>query len=154
MEESEKQTRELGRDEWPLYFDRLSRQYAGMPVTVELTSEYTGVRTMACHVPLLGITVEQDGRDEEVIQVLIGDSPDTMMTHTVIAPEHVLVVQPVDGADREVEIRCANGSRLLVTFERPGASAARHVPPHRAVPRGPAPGGASDGGPPGPQPGV
>ena len=151
MEKPGTQTRELGREEWPPYFDRLSRQYGGLPVSVELTSEYTGIRTMARHVPLVGITVEQDGKDEEVIQVVIGDSPDALMTHSVIGPEHVLVSQPVDGVDREIEIRCTNGSRLFLMFERPGASAARHAPQGRAV-RPPSDAGGTE--PSGPQPGM
>jgi hypothetical protein len=125
MAESALQLRELDRSEWPLFFDRLSRQYQGHRVTVEAAGDFRRIRTMARHIPLMGITVEPDGNDEAVIEIMTGDSPDAYISHTVVGPSHVMVRQPVNGEDREIEIISADGSRLTVELETAISAAAR-----------------------------
>jgi len=114
-------TREISRDEWKPFLDQLSRVHLGQKVRVEILSDGVGVRTEARNLPLLGITTDHDGGNRDLIEVILGDSPDAHLTHAVEEPTWVHAAEDDHGLSA-VSIVAADGSKTVVHFARPASA--------------------------------
>ena len=109
------ETRTVGRAEWLGFFDNFSRQYAGVPTTVEILGERPSQALRAVTLPFAGITADlKDG--EDLISVILGDRPQDHFTHNVNAPSRV-TFSPQNGV---LEIEASDG---MTTRLRLGAAA-------------------------------
>ena len=107
-------TREIDRDEWPMFFDSFSRHYRGRAVSLELFSPAIGAQTMARRQPLVGITAQARAGVDDEIEIMLGDAPDAQLTHVIRAPTHVRVKQPDNGEDSCLQIQSESGPEVLI----------------------------------------
>jgi predicted phosphoribosyltransferase len=87
-------------EQWRPFFDGLSRHYQGRPVNVEFRGWRGDVHKVA-QGPLLGLTAERAG-DHDVIEVMVGDSPEANINHVVQRPVRVEALQIGNGHDNAV----------------------------------------------------
>jgi hypothetical protein len=106
--------REIARSEWPDFFEAFSRQHEQWLVTVE---EIPGGEGSTCvearDVRLQGIFM--DGH-AEAISIVLGDSPDQHLTHTVSHPARVILEQTDAGVDQGIRINRDHDQATRVSF--------------------------------------
>ena len=117
-------TREISRSQWKPFLDELSRLHLGQRVRVEIVTDGIGVRTEAAGMPLLGISTDHDGEHRDLIEVMVGDSPDAHLTHTIARPAWLHAAEDGTGLSA-LAIIAADGTKTVVHFARP---AARNTP--------------------------
>ena len=108
--------RYIPAQQWRPFFDGLSRRYLGRPVNVELRGWRGDVQMIARRLPLIGVTADQTG-DHEVIEVMVGDSPESNVNHVVQRPARVEVLQNGNGHDGVVRIECAAGPTVQIDLD-------------------------------------
>lgn len=109
-------TREIPREEWIEFFDGFSRQHEGWLVTVEVLSSELGAQVEARELRLEGITADLKGDGEDTISIMVGETPDDHVTHTITAPSHVRLEQTQEGANEALQIESASGAMTLLRF--------------------------------------
>ena len=120
-------TQEIVRQEWQAFFDRFSRQHQGRLVTVEMLGPDLGDLVEARQLPLEGITVEPGDGGETKIEIIIGERPDSHISHTVTAPKRIWLKQTEEGADDALEIESEDHA-VLLRFSAVRAEAVEGLP--------------------------
>src|SRR5687768_13844970 len=101
-------SRLIPRDHWRQELDSLSRSHEGWIVRVAVT-EPGGHSQLEVHdTPLQGVAAEL-GR-EPIIAVMVGDRPDTHLTHQVKSPLEVSLEQTETGAVSALRVRSGDGT--------------------------------------------
>lgn len=107
-------TREIPREEWPVFFEQFSSQHAGWLVTLDL-SEREPAQAEAHNLPLQGISLDTKGSDAGSVTVTVG-SGDTQLTHVIDDPVRVQLVETPEGAHEALEFELKDGSRARLRF--------------------------------------
>ncbi len=103
-------TRELPREAWRSYFDRLSKVIAGHPVEIEVESLALGDQIEAEWVPLVGITYDHK---DNVVEVATEG-----LDHLIHRPVHIWVEE--SGAHFvAAEIERADGTTEIIRLKEP-----------------------------------
>jgi hypothetical protein len=106
-------TNAIARDEWTAFFETFSNRHQGWLVTIEVFGSDIGAQVEAHDLPLQGITAESNRSNGELISIIVGDTPDNHVTHTIAAPTHVALKRTEQGADEAIEIESEDRATLL-----------------------------------------
>jgi len=106
-------TRKIQRDEWPEFFDSFSRQHQAWLVTIEVLDPDIGDQIAARQLPLEGIVVESGNENKTQIEIIVGEKPDSHISHTITSPDRVWLKQSDEGSDKVIEIESEGGFVLL-----------------------------------------
>ena len=106
-------TIEINRDKWREFFDDFSRRHQGRLVTIEMLGPDLGDQVEASLLPLEGIVVESGDGSELQIEIIVGEKPDSHISHTISSPSSIWQKQTDEGADEVLEIESADGTVLL-----------------------------------------
>jgi hypothetical protein len=106
-------TKAIARDEWTAFFETFSNRHQGWLVTIEVFGSDIGAQVEARDLPLQGITAESNRSNGELISIIVGDTPDNHVTHTIAAPTHVALKRTEQGADEAIEIESEDRATLL-----------------------------------------
>jgi hypothetical protein len=106
-------TQDISRDEWAAFFDSFSLRHQGWLVTVEVFGSDIGAQVEARELPLQGITAELKREGEDAISIIVGDTPEQHVTHTIGAPARVILKRSEEGADEAIEIESAARTTLV-----------------------------------------
>jgi hypothetical protein len=111
---------EIPREQWIRFFDDFSKRHQGWIVTLEVLGQDLGDQEHASQLPLVGISA--DLKDREIsINVLVGDRPETHLTHIINTPGRVFAKEPEEPAHEALEIESGDGTKTLLSFS--------HIPP-------------------------
>jgi hypothetical protein len=109
-------TREISRDEWTTFFDKLSRRQEGCEVTLEVFGPDIGDQIEQRHLFLSGVTAEvsdQFGKGD-TIEIMMGGKTSGHVTHTITTPILVELQQTDIGLDSALQIKGADGTTSLL----------------------------------------
>ena len=106
-------TQEIPRQEWHAFFDMFSRQHQGRRVTMEMLGPDLGDIVEARQLPLEGIIVEPADDGLVKIEIVVGDKPDSHISHTVTRPQRVWLKLAESGAAEALEIASEDQAVLL-----------------------------------------
>ena len=106
-------TKKIARDEWTGFFDSFSNRHQGWVVTIEVFGSDIGAQVEARDLPLQGITADSKRSNGELISIIVGDTPDNHMTHSIPAPKQVVLKRTEHGADEAIEIESEDSATLL-----------------------------------------
>jgi hypothetical protein len=122
-------TREIAREEWGQFFDKISRHYLGRLVKVELLGADLGVRVVAQGLPLIGITAEHEAGGRVNILLVAGNLKEGHVTHAISDPRHVWIEQEINGSDNAIEILSNSDYAVIIELSapQPGAQAPGRV---------------------------
>lgn len=109
-----KSTAEIPRKEWQHFFDSFSNAHRGWLTTLEVFDTDRGDQVEARNMPLAGVLADVRHRGKS-ITILLGDSPDSHITHSVDHPRHVWRYLSKDGADEAVTVQ-SDGMTTLLHF--------------------------------------
>ena len=109
-------TREIPRDDWPEFLDGFSLQHAGWLVTIELLDPDLGAQTLAREIPLAGITADLRGAGKGEITIIAGRAGEDHVTHGIVEPVRVFLLQNPEGADEALEIEAPGDVRTIIQF--------------------------------------
>jgi len=107
-------THEVRREDWPWFFDELSRRRLGMQVSITEVDPHEAPELEVRSLPLMGISYEEKGSARGAIEVMAGMTPDDHVTHSIRHPKRVYHKTAADGVlssevnqDEIVEITAA-----------------------------------------------
>ena len=112
-------TREIVYEQWQLFFNDFTQLHQGKHVNVETMGDGDfGVKSRWCDLPLVGIVCAhpQPGEDEW-IEVIARDSPDTHSTYSIVKPSKVQLAEEENGRAVALEIESGDGSITMIRFE-------------------------------------
>lgn len=104
-------THEIPRNEWTAFFDDLSRQHEGAPITIEILET-----DLDPEPEVRKLTLRHIATDEDSIVIIAEQSPDEHLRHTITAPTSVRIAETEDGAHHAVQIESANGMMTIIIF--------------------------------------
>lgn len=108
-------SREIPAEQWVPFFNDLSKRHQGEHVSVELMGRDIGDQYEARDQSLMGVMVDQPTGACK-IDVMIGDSAGTNMSHEIAHPIHVRLAQTESGQDAALEIEPDSGPCTLLRF--------------------------------------
>ena len=106
--------RDIAEPDWSAFADQFSRLHKAQPVIVETYSPDRGKQLNARSLSLMGIAVEPDPTGGSRIEILLGDSPDAHMAHTLDHPSRLRVAEWNDGVSAALQLESADGQVTLV----------------------------------------
>ena len=115
------QTRLVPRTEWPAFLGRFSRVHLGHDVTVEVSGDYMNCRTVAAHLPLVGVVLERIPGRPDWLGVIVGERPSAHVAHGIDRPRQVQVAVR-DGTEVALEIDGSDGTTTTITLAQPAAA--------------------------------
>lgn len=107
-------THEIEPARWPAELDQFSRMHRGQRVRVRTGGGEFGVQCNASNMPLLGVTAERRGPTSYEIQVMVGESPDILVTHVISRPRQVWLADWNDAVSAALHVQAEDGTRTLV----------------------------------------
>jgi len=109
-------TRRIPRSQWRAELDSFSRQHEGWIVSVRVAGPDGAVQTEARDLPLQGVS--SDSPENNAVDIMIGERRKSHVTH-VVDPVDVAIDITVEGAERALQIRGADGSTTTIEFRSP-----------------------------------
>lgn len=106
-------TQEIPRDQWPRFFDNLSRRQEGWEVTLEVFGPDIGDQVEERHMFFAGVTAEI-GEGEDKIAIMLGGKPSAHVTHVIKAPIQVNLQRTDLGIEVALQIKSADGNTNLL----------------------------------------
>jgi hypothetical protein len=107
----------IPRDQWRQELESFSRSHEGWIVRVAVTESGGQSRLEAHDIPLQGVVA--DFSREPAIAVMIGNRPDTHLTHQVKNPVELALEQTDTGAICALLVRAGDGTTTAVEFRSP-----------------------------------
>lgn len=109
-------TRQIPRDEWPMFFKRMSQRQEGWEVSLEVLGPDIGDQMEERHLFLAGLSAElsNEAGHPDKIEIMLGGKADRHLTHIVAAPVEVDLQQTDLGIDSVVQIKSADGITSLL----------------------------------------
>ncbi len=114
-------TREIPRGEWPAFLDAFSRQHQGAAVRTEVFGSEFGAQEESEHLALMGVAADLKDVGRERITIALGRSPEDHVSHAVVRPTRIRLLQADDGTDEAMEIESADGAPTLLRILETGA---------------------------------
>ncbi|MFZ9038543.1 MAG: DUF5335 family protein [Gammaproteobacteria bacterium] len=103
-------TREIARENWQNFFDRVSRALQGKLIQIEIDSLELGAQIEVDRLSLNGLTY--DSKDDSF--VISTDE----IEHVIHSPQQIFVGDGGDGVN-SLEVRAADGSEQIIRFTEP-----------------------------------
>lgn len=103
-------TTQIERDDWPEFFDRVSRALQGKQIEIEIDAADIGAQVEGKSLSLNGLSYD---RKDDIFVVAA-----EVIEHLVRAPRQIFVSGDEDAID-SLEVAAADGSRHIVTFREP-----------------------------------
>jgi len=113
MREATVKTREIPRDEWSEFFDKMSRSQEGWEVGLEVFSPDIGDQIEGRHMFLAGMTAELTEHGDK-IEIMMAETPSNHVTRMISAPILVQLQQTDLGIDSALRIKSADGTTSLL----------------------------------------
>jgi Family of unknown function (DUF5335) len=112
-------TREIPQAHWQKFFDDFSKQHEkGWFVLLEVEGKDLGDQLETDGLPFLGISYVSQGTGAGSIDIGFGNKPDKFGSHLVDQPRHVYVADTDGGAETDIQIDSADGTKTLVRLRR------------------------------------
>jgi hypothetical protein len=112
-------TREIPKDLWQKFFDDFSKQHkTGWFVLLEVEGKDLGDQVEADACPFLGISYNPTGTLAGAIDIGFGDKPDRFGSQLVEQPRRVYVADTDGGAETDIQIESADGTKTLIRLRR------------------------------------
>ena len=82
-------THDIPRENWAAFLDEFSRTRLGALVTIETVDPQSDPQIEAKAMPLVGLTFEHKGGEEDTISLILGTEADDQISHTIAGPKHL-----------------------------------------------------------------
>lgn len=112
-------TREIPRHEWTAFLDAFSRAHEGWQAGLEVFGEEIGAQDEVERLPLMGATAELEHAGRERITIDLGKAVDDHVSHVILRPTRLRLLQTDAGADEALEIEAGDGPPTLLRLLAP-----------------------------------
>lgn len=110
-------THEIPSDDWATFFDAFSRIHRGWRSRVEVLGKEFGAQEEGKDLPLIGVSGDFGVPGRERVVIALGREPDDHVSHAVLHPAAIRLLQDEEGAVQALEIESADRSVTLLRFE-------------------------------------
>ena len=104
------QTREIEKDKWQNFFDRVSGSLQGKLIQIEVDSLQLGAQIEADKLSLNGLTY--DNKDDAFI------ISTEQIEHVIRSPQQIFVADGTQGMN-SLKVRAGDGSEQIISFSEP-----------------------------------
>jgi hypothetical protein len=118
--------REIDRGEWVGFLDRFNEEHRGWRVILERHGANV-LQVEAHDLPLLGISADGTGSEAPAIAIMLGDSPDDHIIHSVTEPVRLLFLEDDEGAHAGLRIESRDGEQVMMRFQPARRPLVAHV---------------------------
>ena len=110
-------TTRIERDDWPSFFDRISRSHAGWSASIE-SFDGDGYTTQVLRLPFEGVVCDQDASGGCTCEVLVGSEPSRHLSRTLVEPVSVRLKEEEDerGCFESIVLEAGDGTRTVIRF--------------------------------------
>jgi len=105
-------------EQWTIFLDQFSRNYAGWPVTIEMVQGTTETKLAAEKLPLQGISFDTKGTRPSSIEISVGSESTAHVSHVVDLPLHIRSHEDHNG-NIHLQIEPADGPPTLIHLQAP-----------------------------------
>ncbi|HYK41186.1 MAG TPA: DUF5335 family protein [Thermoanaerobaculia bacterium] len=116
-------TREIPREDWSGFLDAFTRRHAGETVQMEIFGTDFGAQEESQSLPLIGVSGDFKDAGRERITIAVGRSAEDHVSHSVLRPKAIRLLQNDQGTDEALEIEPGEGAPTLLRIPPPGAEA-------------------------------
>src|ERR1044071_1126996 len=109
-------TQEIQRKDWVEFFNNFSRNNKGWPITMEVFGTEIGAQLEAHELPIAGVIADLKVAGKDQIAILIEESPQKHLIHTILHPSYVRVEIGNGGRERSMQIQSEDGLTTLIRF--------------------------------------
>ena len=109
-------TREIPEPKWRTFFEGFSQYHQGWTVRIEVFSQELGAQEETGEASFTGIVAEIREGKPTSIEVMLGATADTHLTHTITEPRRV-VLESEDHTE-VLQIESANQGTFLLSFHQ------------------------------------
>lgn len=109
--------REISQEGWSEYFDSLSKELLGAPVSIEIRDASEPPAVEARRLPLQTLTYDRRGDVFEVAAGRNGAHLPSVLRHFVDHPQRVFVDNEVMLAPITISVEASDGGRTLIRIE-------------------------------------
>src|SRR5438874_11577664 len=106
--------KEIPKERWKQCLYQFSRVHRDWPAKVETCGRRHRRARKLANLPLLGVTDEQPGNQDERIRIMLGGVQEAHLSHTVEHPVRLRVAEWNDGYSGALEIESADGAYTTV----------------------------------------
>ena len=110
------QTRDIPKNEWPVFLNRFSGRHQGWVINLEIFGSDIGAQVEGNNLVLEGLTGEWSQINGSTITIMAGARPDNHVTHSISRPTELSVETTDTGEDVALSIKAEDGTRTLLTF--------------------------------------
>lgn len=110
------QTRQIPKNDWPMFFENFSRRHEGWVVKLEIFDSEIGAQVEGTGLVLEGLTDEYNEMTGNTITIMAGNTPEDHLTHSISHPTEVSLERTDGGADAALAIKSADGTTALLSF--------------------------------------
>ena len=111
------QRRVIPRRQWRETLDGFSRSHEGWIVRVSVTEPDGRMHVEARDIPLQGVAADADRT--AMITLMVGDRPETHLTHQITDPQALEFEQTETGAIAALVVSSGDGTKTAVEFRSP-----------------------------------
>jgi hypothetical protein len=109
-------TREIPREGWADYLSLLSSIERDHTVRIQADGPDIGEQTMADHVPLVDISLEEKGSERGTIEITVG-RPGEEITHRIAHPDKLYAEESESGELECLDIEDEDHVKTLIYFQ-------------------------------------
>lgn len=109
-------TQQLPQEQWGGFLDELSRQFESGLVSVTVSGNGLSATPVITELPLLGIQLNTKGSDTGSITVIVGQSADDAISHTIPAPTQIQIARDAGGTVAAIQIDAPEPAQTQVHF--------------------------------------
>jgi hypothetical protein len=109
-------TQQISRAEWKKFFHDFSRFHQGWILSLDVFSQEFGAQIGTRGIPFEGMVVEESSDGKANIELILGNTPDNHLTHTIASPTRVRLESL--GENEVLQIEAENNITHLMSFHR------------------------------------
>lgn len=107
-------TQEITAQNWLPFFDAFSKHHPDTAATIQVISPELGAQEMSNPMPLVGISVDDEGSEKGSIVVMLGSDPEAHLTHLIEHPTHVWLKTDGIPSSDAIEIEDADDTKTIL----------------------------------------
>jgi hypothetical protein len=108
-------TKEIKREDWKKFFDKLSREQLDAETSVRVLSDEIGAQVLSEGLPFVGLTFDEKS-GESKIELIVGGDTENHQTHNILNPKMVAFESAEGSSFGTLDIEDEGETKTLIKF--------------------------------------
>jgi hypothetical protein len=112
------QTREIPKDQWGGFLDKLSHDHRGDIVSVRFSDPELGYQVEMRQLPLVGVSADLKAGGGPRVEIIVGRTDFDHTAHSVFDPRAIRLEEDMQGEPQVLELEAASGAKTFVILKQ------------------------------------